>query len=73
MEGMLVRIEVVEHDLNNVKALEDEGVCVVAVDLRRGGCRARSNGGVERGNVGLDVTYIVDKCAVRDRLAKRDL
>ena len=34
VEGVLVRVEIVEHDLDDVKAVENEGVCVGTVDLR---------------------------------------
>lgn len=33
VEGMLVRVEVVEHNLDDIKVVENEGVSVSAVDL----------------------------------------
>lgn len=64
VEGMLVRVEVVEHNLDHVVAIEDEGVAVGAIDLGRGGCGAGSKGGVETGDVGWNVADIIDECAV---------
>jgi hypothetical protein len=33
VEGVLIRVEVVEHDLDDVKVVENEGISVSAVDL----------------------------------------
>jgi hypothetical protein len=63
VERVLVRVEVVEHDLDHVVAVEDEGVCVSAVNFLRGRCGAGSKGGVETGDVGCHVADIIDERA----------
>jgi hypothetical protein len=63
MEGMLARVEVVDHDVNDLVLFEDEGVRVGAVD---GGVGREFAGGqdrVEGGDLGGDVGYVVEERA----------
>jgi hypothetical protein len=63
VEGVLARVEVVEHNIDDLIFLENERVCVGAIDGRVGGVLVGSEDGVEGWDFGCDVGNVVEKCA----------
>ena len=60
---MLARVEVVEHDIDDLVFLENERVCVGAVDGGVGGVFAGGEGCVEGWDFGCDVGDVVEEGA----------
>jgi hypothetical protein len=63
MEGVFSRVVIVEDDFYDFVLCEDEGVCVAAVDGGVGCVGAGGEDGVEGGDFGADVGYIVEEGA----------
>ena len=70
VERVLSRVVVVEDDLDDLVVVEDELVGVGAVDEGVGGVGAGGEDGVEGGNFGGDVGFVVEEGAVGVRLAE---
>jgi hypothetical protein len=61
MEWMFACVIVIEHDLNDLALLEDEGMGVAAVDCWICSSTSCGEDGVESGNLGCDVGYVVEE------------
>lgn len=63
MEGVFTRVFIVDDYFDGLAFLEDEGVGVGAVDERgHSGCGGRE-GGIEGGDFGVDVGYVIEESA----------
>lgn len=65
MEGVFARIVVINHNLHDLALLQHKGACIAPIYGRVGGEGTSAECGVEGGDLGGFVRYIVEKGAER--------
>lgn len=69
MERVLARVVVVDDNLDDLALVQDEGARVGPVDVNGGGEAARAQDGVEGGDLGGFVRYVVEEGAASQRFS----
>lgn len=64
VEGMAACIHIVDDNLDDLTLLQHKGVRIITVDLRIGGESTRGHDTIERRNLGLSISDIIEECVV---------